>query len=387
MIISISPVIITVITGILINLKSEQEENMKAIINMKSICHPRRSISAIIMLLIVILTAGCMKEEKEPAKSMEQLRIENGVPVKVKAIGTTSFSKSLHYYATLKGIKESIKGSSVGDKVLKINAKAGDEVKQGQIVIEFPNDIPKLGYRQMEIGLKTIEKTYNRMQHLLKAGDISQQQFEEVETQYLINKENFAALNRSLYVESPIDGTITDIFVSEGDIIVSDMPGKPIPLFKVAQLNKMIAKVWITTDEIAGVRKGTTASTEVNGTTISGRITGIALSLNKRHQAFSVEITFDNPKRLLQSGTTIDIKLRTYNNPNAIIIPRNLIKRHSGRDYVFTADNGKARKRYVTLGEGNGMEIEIADGLKENDMLITEGASMVGDGTKIKIVE
>ncbi len=354
---------------------------------MKSINnHLRRTIPAVLTLVLVVLTIGCMKQEKEPPKSMQQLRKENGVPVKVKAVSVSSFSKSLSFYATLKGIKESIQGSSVGDKVLKINSKVGDFVHQGQIVVEFPTEVPKLRYKQAEIALKTIEKTYNRMKNLLKAGDISQQQFDQIETQFMVNKENFDALNRALYVESPIDGTITDIFVNEGDIIVSEMPGKPTPLFKVAQLNRMIAKIWITDDEIHSMRKGMKASIDINDNTIYGTVTDIALSLDKRHQAFGVEITFPNPKRLLKSGTTIEIKLRTYHNPEAIIIQRNLIKSQSGRNYVYIADKGFAFRRFVKTGKSSDMNIEINEGLNTGDNLIVEGASMVEDGTKINIV-
>ncbi len=375
---------------------------------MKSINnHFRRTLPAVLMLTLVLSTLGCMREEKAPPKSMDQLRKENGVPVKTKAISLSPLSKSLSFFATLKGIKESIQGSSVGDKILKINAKVGDFVRQGQIVVEFPSDVPKLRYKQAEIALSTIEKSYNRMKNLLAAGDVSQQQFDQIETQFLVNKENFDALNRALFVESPIDGTITDIFVNEGDIIVSEMPGKPTPLFKVSQLDRMIAKIWITDDEIRNVRKGMRATIDLNDYSsnindnvsnindkssggndniITGKVTDIALSQDKRHQAFGVEITFPNKRRLLKSGTTMEIQLRTYNNPEAITIQRNLINTHSGRSYVYIADNGIAIKRFISTGNSSGMDIEVTDGLNVGDKLITEGASMVDDGTKINIV-
>lgn len=347
----------------------------------------RKVISQSLTLLLVIITIGCMKQQKEPPKSMEQLRKQNGVPVRVEAMSKVAFSKSLSFYATLKGIKESIRGSSLGDRVLKINAKVGEDVKEGQIIVEFPSDIPNLRYKQTKIGLETIEKTYNRMKNLLTAGEISQQQFDEVETQFLVNKENFDALNRALFVESPIDGTITDIFVNEDDIIVSDMPGKPTPLFKVAQLDRMVAKVWITEDEIGNIKSGGKVSTNVNGTTIYGKVTDIALSLDKSNQAFGVEIIFPNPKRILKSGTTIDIKLRTYNNPEVITVRRNLIISEGGKNYVYISVNGKAIKRQVVTGNSSGMNIEIIDGLSQGDMLITEGSALVEDGTKINVVD
>lgn len=74
-------------------------------------------------------------------------------------------------------------------------------------------------------------------------------------------------------------------------------------------------------------------------------------------------LNLDNPHGILKSGITNEIKILTYENPNAIIIPRNLVTKDETGSYVFIASNGKAQKKYITNGNESGMFFEISKGL------------------------
>jgi membrane fusion protein (multidrug efflux system) len=49
------------------------------------------------------------------------------------------------------------------------------------------------------------------------------------------------------------------------------------------------------------------------------------------------------------------------------------------------ADNGAARKKIIKVGATSGSQVEVLSGLTNGDKLITQGASEVEDGDKIKI--
>ncbi len=340
----------------------------------------------VILLVLALFISSCMKEEEEPKKTMESIRNEEGVPVKVKEIKTKRFEKKLTFFAKLEGHKESVRGSSIGDKVLKINNRVGDFVKAGKVVVEFPLDIPSMQYEQAKAAFEISQKNYNRMKNLLEAGEISQMQYDGVETEYLVNKRNFESIKQALFVESPISGTIVEIYVREGDMIVSNMPGQPVPLFKVSQLERMIAKVWVSGDEIQYIKKGMKAIGRWNGGTYSGTISDIALAMDEKRNAFQVEISFPNPKRELKSGTTIDLDVIIYSNDSAIVVPQNLIVTEAGKSYIYVAENDKAVKKLISTGNVSGISFEVREGLRSGEMLITEGSTLLNNGTKVKIL-
>ncbi len=328
------------------------------------------------------LFLGCGNEEKANAKSMEQIRAEEGVPVKIDILKTQPFRKYSSFFAKLSGIKESTKGAMVGGKIEKINAQVGSYVKKNQVIMEFAEDNPGLQYEQAKNAFDNAEKTYQRMKALLEAGQTAQANYDGAETNYLVAKRNYESLKQMLFVESPIDGIVVDIKVREGDNVKGDTH-----LFTVAQLHKMQTKIWASESEVRDIKKGMKAETEFNGEKFMGKVTEVAMAADPYKQAFYAELEFDNSKKELFSGVTQEIRILTYENNNAIVIPRNIVMNDEKGTYVFVDDKGNARKRYITNGNDSGINYEVLKGLNKGDRIIVEGISLLDDGAKIKLIQ
>lgn len=340
-----------------------------------------KSLILVFSVFSLLLISSCTKEEKEQAKSMEQIRQEEGIPIKSQEITTTSFSKKLSFFATLSGIKESTVTGAVPDKVNKIHFKVGDAVKENQIVLEFPTNNPSLQFDQAKAGYENAKKLYNRMQELVKAGETSQINLDNAETQYLVAKRNYESLKQLLFVEAPISGVITELLAREGDYI-----GMGTKLFTVAQLNIIKAKIWVSQQEINQIRLGMTATINISGVEYKGRVNEIALSMDDKMRAFGVEIHFNNSNRALKSGVTTDLTIQTYQKENAIVIQRNLVQTEGDKKFVYLENNGKAEKRYIQTGLEEGIDVEVLDGLKSGEKIIVQGMTLVSDGSKVKLI-
>lgn len=343
-------------------------------------------VSKVLLFALILITAGatftaCQKKI-EPGKSIEQIRAEDGVPIRIMTIGEKEFNKNMTFFAKLSGIKETTQMSKVADKVVKINARVGSAVREGQVIVEFPKNNPTLQYDQAKLGYENAKKLYDRMGQLLKAGETAQQNFDNAETQYLVAKKNWESVLQWVNIESPISGTIVQMLVKEGDMVMRD-----IPIFTVAQLGKMMAKVWVSGSEVPYIKPGMTAAMKINGEQFEGRVAVVDLSMDEMKRAFGVEIHFDNRGGKIKSGVTTDIKINAYNNSKAIMVPRKLII-HDGDDtFVYVEKDGKAIRRPIQTGLESGIDVEIKDGLNAGDRLITEGITLLRDGSKIKIVD
>ena len=330
--------------------------------------------------LIIIALSGCGGDE-EPGKSMEQIQSEKGLPVKVEEIKTETFEKHLSFFSNLTGIKEATRGAMIGGRIMRVNAKVGDYVGENGVVVEFATDNPAVMIDQARNAYENSKKTYERMKALLEAGETSQANFDGAETQYLVNKRNYETQKQLLYIDAPFGGVITDIKVKAGDNVKGEAP-----LFTVAQLNKMRTKLWVTEKEINLFRKGMVATINYLGKEYNGRVVDISLSTDPYKQAFYVEAEFDNGSRELRSGVTVEVKVLTYSNPNAIIIKRNLIRHDEKGMFVFVEKNGKAEKRYIGSGVDSGIDYEISSGLKVGDRLIVTGGAQLEDGKKVNVI-
>ena len=335
-------------------------------------------ISAIFSVLFI---AGCGGKEEE-AKSMDQIQQAEGVPVRVETIEYKPFEKFKNYFAKLSGIKEATKTSQFGGKIEKIDFQVGDYVEADQVVIEFPYDAPGSMYEQAKATYDISKKTYERTKVLLDSGQTSQANFDAVEAQYLVNKRNYENARKVTFIEAPFSGTIVDVKVNVGDNVNKDAP-----LFTIAQLNKMRARLWITEKEISEIKPGLTAEMEFGGKDYKGKIVEQSIAVDPARQAFYAEVEFDNSKRELKSGVTVEIKVLIYKNPKAITIPRNLVSTDDNGQFVFVENNGKAEKRYINNGQESGIYYEISKGLNVGDKLITKGNSQLTDGIKVNVIQ
>jgi len=338
-------------------------------------------LTAILISIFTFAISSCQKKV-EPGKSIEQIRSEEGVPIRITTIGEREFNKNMTFFARVSGIRETMQQAAIGDKVAKIYARVGSQVREGQIIVEFPNDNPTLHYEQAKLGYESAKRLYERMKKLLEAGETAQQNFDNAETQYLVAKKNWESIYKLINIESPISGTIVQMFVQQGDKVKSDDN-----LFTVAQLDKMMAKVWVSAAEVVYIKPGMTANMRINGDVFEGRVAVVDLAMDDMKRAFGIEIHFDNRERKIKSGITTDITINAYNNSDAIMIPRKLIVRDGDDTFVYIEKDGKAYRRSVNTGLESGIDVEIKDGLAANDRLIVEGINLLRHGTKIKIVD
>ncbi len=324
---------------------------------------------------------GCSSTEKKEALSMEKIQKKEGFPVTVEKIETKTFRKYLNFVGKFKGIRQTIVGAMIGGRIEKINVKPGDHVKKNQIIIEFPEDSPASQIQQARAAFEVSEKTYKRMKALLKAGQISQAQFDGAEAKYIVAKRNYETMKQMLKLDAPYSGTVTEIMVHEGDNVKAKTP-----LFTVAKLNKMKIRIWLSDEERLAIKKGMTAYATVGKRVFEGKVGELSLAVDPMKQAFYADLYFDNGSREILPGLTANVKVITYENKNAIVIPKNLIFNDGAKKYVYLAKGSKAVKRYVTVKNENGILAEIGSGLKVGDLLITKGVARLTDGAKIKAV-
>ena len=342
-----------------------------------------KKINLIVLSLLFgsLFFAACMKEKKQPPKSMEQIRAEEGLPVEITEVSTSGFSKDLSYFTTVSGTKESFKTAMTGDVIVKINANVGDYVKEGDVIMEFPQNVATLQIDQAKAALDNAEKLFKRMKNLVEAGESPKINLDNAETQYLVSKRNLEQLYQLLYSRSPISGVIIEMPYRVGDV-----PKMGEILFKVAQVNKMIAKINVSDEEYKYIRKGMEVIATWNGEQFRGRVTTVGLSMGVKTRSFPIEIEIDNPRNALKSGVTVDIQLQTENDDSLIVIERKNIKEENDVKFVYIEKDGKAIKRIITTGKESSNKIEITSGLKIGDRLITCCMNQLSDGIKLKVV-
>lgn len=332
------------------------------------------------LMLSAVLLSSCGSQQEE-AKSMEQIYSEEGVPVKTEKVKLTSFADKRTYNAVLSGIEESSAYAVISDKIEKVHAKVGDQVKKDDVIVSFPTDNPAAQYYQAKVSFENAAAAYQRMEDLYATGGISQQELDNAQTAFRVAEANWDAVQQSVLVRAPISGVVTRVNVRESDNVRKDEE-----LFTVSRIDKLKAKIWVSDRDIRSFKQGLPASATWSGTEISGRVVQVDMSVNKERQAFGVTVELENPEKIPLTGVVAEVSVDLYSNPQAIVVERKNILKEEDKTYMFVANGGAAEKRFVTLGKSHGLDVEVVGGLAPGDELITEGYMLLKEGAKIRVI-
>jgi RND family efflux transporter MFP subunit len=336
--------------------------------------------AGIILSFLLLFLTGCSKDEIE-SKSMEQIYQEEGVPVKIQPIAPTTFEKRINYRGVLTGIRQSSAHAAFGDKVEKVHVKIGDYVKKDQVLVSFPTDAPSAQYSQAKAGFESIQKTYNRMKSLLEKGAISQQDFDNVETQYEVTKADWETVAEMVRVKAPISGYVTKINVSETDFVA-----RGAELMVIANTDQLKTRIYVTEKDYPLLEKGQIVEALWNDFTAKGKITQIDRAKDRKNQGFGVMMEFENPNHILPSNITAELHIIIQHTPDAIVLDKKNITTENKGNFVFVESNGKAIQKKIELGNRDELKFEILSGLNVGDKLIVEGHKMLKDGQKVKLL-
>ncbi|MDY6330665.1 MAG: efflux RND transporter periplasmic adaptor subunit [Fibrobacter sp.] len=349
---------------------------------MKTITKSIITISALSLLL-----AGC-GDAKKDAKSekkvstIEEIQKVNGKPARVVKAATVKLTDVRSFSGTIEGSQQTTATAKLGDPIAKINVRVGSKVKKDQVLAEFVFTGDNTAYQQAKAAMELNEKTLARTKEVQAKGGVTQNTVDQLETQISISKMQLEAARRATLVLAPSSGTITEVKFKVGEV-----PGVGGAMFTIANLDKVILKLNVTSSEIGFFKKGAKATIELNGEKLQGEVSLIPLAANPITRFFPVEVTFKNKGQKLLPGMYLTTKIDARE-VTGVTVPVEAIVYSNGVNSVWTVDSeGKAKRKIVQLGVQTKTDIQIKDGLNEGDVVMVEGQNRMNDGDKVLIVE
>ncbi|MCP3968275.1 MAG: efflux RND transporter periplasmic adaptor subunit [Lentisphaerae bacterium] len=119
----------------------------------------------------------------------------------------------------------------------------------------------------------------------------------------------------------------------------------------------------------------------------TGKITFWNNQVNSSTGTFLMQATFENPNVLLLPGMYVRVQLEGRKSYKALLIPQVAVSSEQTGDYVMVVNKDKkAVRRKVELGRKKGLNVEVKSGLKEGELVVTEGLQKIREGMIVKPV-
>ncbi|PWT94852.1 MAG: hypothetical protein C5B55_02135 [Blastocatellia bacterium] len=184
----------------------------------------------------------------------------------------------------------------------------------------------------------------------------------------LIKRPNLTA---TFSLNSPIDGIVVERNATIGATVGTDAN-----VFKIID----ISRVWIDANvfekDLERVRNGQPVKLTVPafpGTTFSGRVIYVSTVVDPDTRSVKVRTEVPNPDGRLKPDMFANVEIVTEMNRTAISVPESAVLDDGGKSIVFVAENNGYEKRVVTAGIRGNNRVEIVDGLRAGDHVVTKG--------------
>jgi len=273
-------------------------------------------------------------------------------------------------------------------------------------------------------NMSRTENEFKRSKQLLAGGLESQASFEAKQAEYQVEVARHKSANDQVQqakaalkqarddlskttIYAPMSGTISALNKEQGEIALGSQFQKDVILI-VADLSVMEAQVNVDENDVMSVAVGQPAEIEVDalpGKSLKGVVSEIASSARSagagttdQKTEFEIKVTIVDPPRTLRPGMTASADIVTHTNDRALSVPLQSVavrtvdqlsvkgkKRKVAEaaetgykadkdgfvEIVFCIEQGKAVAKQVKTGIQSDDLIEIVEGLKEGDEIVT----------------
>lgn len=274
-----------------------------------------------------------------------------------------------------------------GGYLEELSIKNGQMVKKGQVIGQLENDQLEFALEKAQISLDDAKVKYEDA--ALTYGDrITPTQVKNLEvknglTTARINlKEAEMNLQNSI-ITAPISGIIAELEEKKGNIISAGSK-----LAAIYEPKNLTLSAKVLESDFKHIEIGLKAE---------------IYTLSFRNKIFDSFVSEINPK--VDEYGMVEIKLQLRDTEgllpgmsanavirvpqsNNIIVPREALVIKSGRQVVFTMENGLAQWKYVEVGLDNGVDIEILSGLEDGDqVIISDNLLQIGHEARVAIAD
>jgi RND family efflux transporter MFP subunit len=350
-------------------------------------------------------------DEKIMALQKDIVKLDTGAALaaKPKLVALTTVTKGdFKHYLDLQGSVDAKNISYIAPagqpgQIKAIYVKQGDKVHKGQLILRMDNSVAEQNVAAVKQQMGSVKAQLDLAKSVYDRQSNLWSQHIGTEVQLLQAKTNVESLQNQLKaiqaqvnaaqeqanqanVYSDVNGTVDDITAHVGETF----SGNPLTGGYIKIVNNTELKITVTVPEnYAGqVSKGSKVIVEIPdiNKTFNSEITFLSRTIGATTRGFTAEIRV--PKGItLRPNQIALVKILDYTASNSIAIPLNTLQTGENGKYVLVAakkdDQLIAAKKDVTIGQLYGDSIEIKQGLKAGDVLITRGYQDLFEGQPI----
>lgn len=359
-------------------------------------CLRGKTVAGLLCLCLALgmVTAGCGQKAKE--------EVSPKMAVAVAEVKRGTVQREVSLSGMVKGENEVSVYPKVAARVVAVEVAEGDRVAAGQVLMRLdPTDYQaaveaaQAGVMQAEANWENRRKDWERTLMLHQQGVASDQQLEGARLLYVQAEAALTQAKASLFnaknalenckITSPLTGVVGLVAVGQGSMV-----SPQVAVAVITTPRDLKVDVGVSDRDVNYVKKGQKVLVKVgslNGKVLPGEVVSVSQVVDPRTRQYPVKIALQDGQGLLKSGMFAEVTLATERKENVIVVPKTALGEKGARRVVFVVDDkGVAHEREVKVGLAGREEVEILQGLKEGELVVIRGQTLIRDGDEVRVV-
>lgn len=376
------------------------------------------AVAALVLVAAAVFAFGRGSQARAGGQAADA-QMTQAVPVRAVAAWRGFLSVRTAYSGELVGEVSDI-SPQVSGLLIDVPARIGQRVAAGTVIaviadVEVRNQLQEargqLGVAEANrdraaAELVGVEADYQRAMELYDQGLLSEQEQQQVSSQYATTKANLAAGEAQVQqsaareallaeqfantrVRAPFDAVVSDRYLDRGALV---QPGTPI--LRLVEEAPLLVQFRVPERDLSAVQTGAAFDvvTEATGDrTFGGIVRRVAGEVRRNDRTVLVEGELAETDDLLLPGMYADVSVSLRDLENALIVPGTALLERVAMDGarstgVMVPVDGLAQWRAVTVAGRSGEYSAIAGPVEAGELVLTMGHNQLGHGAPVRVV-
>jgi multidrug efflux system membrane fusion protein len=296
----------------------------------------------------------------------------------------------------------------VSGRIVERHFQDGDNLRRGQLLFvvdprpyKAQVDSAQAALAQAKAALDLAKIQFARDEEVIEAHAISKQDYDTKKNTVDVDQAQVEAAEAALetakinfeycYIHSPIDGRAGARLVDVGNVVQPNTTS----LLSIQRLDPIYANFTITEGDLPAVQKQMSSGTlkaavrlpsDTESAARSGHVEFLDNAVQNATGTVNLRATMSNSDHHFWPGQFVDVKLVLSTEKGAVLIPNQAaqISQRGPFVYVVKSDD-TAELRPVKLGQRQGDQVVVTEGLAPNERIVLAGQMLVRPGGKVRV--
>lgn len=270
-------------------------------------------------------------------------------------------------------------------RLTSLNVREGTYVSKGALLAKLFDGDLQAQLRKLQVQLQIAEQTEKRQAELVKIQGISQQEYDLSLLQVHNLNADIDIIQqeiRKTEIRAPFSGQLGLRNVSPGAFVTPSTV-----ITSISQVDKLKLQFNVPERYGSQLKNGMTVQFMIDGstTTYEASVLASEMSIEEDTRSLAVRATVKRPDKKMIPGTFAKVKISLGESTNALMVPNSAVIPIGRKKQIYLYKNGKSEPVDIVTGLRDSTNLQVLEGLKEGDTVITSAILYLRSGSSVEI--